>query len=481
MIDPGHGGKDPGCHGVTFKEKNIALAVSLKLGHFLQDNDKNVKVVFTRTTDIFVALNERADIANKNHADVFICVHLNASPNHEANGSATYVMGLKKSEGNLEIEKQENSAILYEKDYKTTYGGFDPNSSEANIIFSMYQNLFLTQSLDLSTKIQEEYSHIEKRKDNGVKQAGFLVLWKTAMPSLLTEIGFLTNPDEEKYMGTSKGEDAIAKSIFLAFEQYKSEKDNTPYDPSKFTYGEYSVKISDTTAVDTNQPNPEKDSIPNVDKKGHPTDSSFKKDTPKPHNDVRKDTSSTQKPKTHTSTKQPQAKDSTAQATKKDTAQKAVVVWHEPPRRPVIKDTTAVKVDRMKEAAKKLKQDSMPPPKKDSVAVNSPKKKPDSVTAKKTEPVKTTTVTDTTQAYFTVQFTLADHQLAKDDKRFAGLNDIDYYLDNKVYKYTAGHFSKLQDAVDLQSKLRDKGFKDSFVIAFRGKKRITIKEAKGEK
>ncbi|MFI5206169.1 MAG: N-acetylmuramoyl-L-alanine amidase, partial [Candidatus Paceibacterales bacterium] len=234
VIDAGHGGKDPGCHGKRFKEKDVALAVALKFGHYLEQNNKDVTVIYTRKTDVFIPLNERAEIANRNHADFFICIHCNASPNHTADGAATYVMGLSKSEGNLEVTKRENSSILLEKDYKRTYDGFDPNSDEAAILFAMYQNIYLTQSLSMSTKIQKEYTSMVKTNDNGVKQAGFLVLWKTAMPSLLTEIGFLTNPQEEKILGSQKGENEIAKSIFLAFEQYKAEKDGVAYNPSSY-------------------------------------------------------------------------------------------------------------------------------------------------------------------------------------------------------------------------------------------------------
>ena len=441
VIDPGHGGKDPGCHGVNFKEKNIALAVSLKLGHYLEDNDKNVKVVYTRTTDVFVPLNDRAEIANKNHADLFICIHLNASPNHDANGSATYVMRMGKADANFEVEKRENSSILLEKDYKTTYGGYDPNSPTGAIILSMYQNLYLTQSLDIANKIQDEYAQIEKRKNNSVKQAGFLVLWRTAMPSLLTEIGFLTNPDEEKFMGSQKGEDEIAKSIFLAFEQYKAEKENTTYDPKSYTFKQFVVQNTDTTKIDTTN-----HSGVNENEGVQPVkDSVIKKDQPKTQKVNKKD--SVQPHKTDTTTPVP--------------------IKHSAP-----KDSSSDKVNKMKDAVKTLKVDTV---------VTHPKKIADTVT-KKTEPPhkKPAPVTDTNKICFKVQFILSDHELSKNDKRFDNLSDIDYYVDNKIYKYTAGCFAELKDAVDLQKQLRDAGYKDAFTIAFKGKKRITIKEAKGQ-
>ncbi len=252
VIDAGHGGKDPGCHGKKYKEKDVALSVALKLGKYLEQNDKNVKVIYTRTTDVFIPLNERAEIANRNHADFFICVHCNASRDKTAYGSATYVMGLYKSEGNLEVSKRENSSVLLEKDYKKTYDGFDPNSDEGNILFAMYQNMYLSQSLDLSAKIQKEYVGKASRTDNGVKQAGFLVLWKTAMPSLLTEIGFLTNPAEETYIGSQKGQNKIAQCLFFAMQQYIDEKEGVIFNAGDFSFNSDkpdTVASQDTTSI----------------------------------------------------------------------------------------------------------------------------------------------------------------------------------------------------------------------------------------
>ncbi len=223
VIDAGHGGKDPGCSGVKYKEKDVALSVALKLGQLIEQNCKDVKVVYTRTTDVFVELQERAAIANRINADLFLCIHCNANPNKDAHGSETYVMGLHKTRGNLDVAKRENASILLEDNYKKNYEGFDPNSDEANIIFSMYQNKHLEQALNLSTKIQSEYKDKARRIDKGVKQAGFLVLWKTAMTSLLTETGFLTNPEEELFLGSDKGQEYLAVSIFKAFREYKDD------------------------------------------------------------------------------------------------------------------------------------------------------------------------------------------------------------------------------------------------------------------
>ena len=223
VIDAGHGGSDPGCHGLKHFEKDVALSITLKVGKYIEENIKDVKVVYTRKTDVFVPLNEIASHANKNNADLFICIHCNAAVNKQVFGSETYVMGLHKTKGNLEVAKRENASILFEEDYKKKYEGFDPNSDEANIIFNMYQNAFLEQSLSYASKVQEEFRKNKNLTDKGVKQAGFLVLWKTSMPSVLIETGFLTNAEEEKYLGSQKGQDQIAFAIYKAFKNYKAE------------------------------------------------------------------------------------------------------------------------------------------------------------------------------------------------------------------------------------------------------------------
>ncbi|MEN3040696.1 MAG: N-acetylmuramoyl-L-alanine amidase [Bacteroidia bacterium] len=219
VIDPGHGGKDPGALGKVYKEKDIALAVSLKLAEHLK-KDPLFKPVLTRDSDVFVELIRRADTANKLHADLFISIHCNANPRKDIYGSETYALGEHKTKDNLAVVMRENSAILLEEGYQRTYEGFDPNSEEAYIIFSLMQHAYLKQSLRLAKKIEEQMSGIAKRQSRGVKQAGFLVLWRTTMPAVLCEIGFITNPEEEKYLSSQSGQEHIAQSIYQALRQY---------------------------------------------------------------------------------------------------------------------------------------------------------------------------------------------------------------------------------------------------------------------
>jgi len=234
VIDPGHGGKDPGCHGSKHNEKDIALAVSLKLGNYIEQNLKDVKVVYTRSTDIFVELQERAEIANRAKADLFVSIHCNSACvrdkaqkrdicRDQVNGAETYVMGIKNEKGKLDIAKRENSAILLEDNYVKKYDGFDPNSDESYIIMSMFADTYLNQSLSFASKTQKQYSKMAGRTDKGVKRASLWVLWRTYMPSVLTEIGYLTNLEEEKFLASEKGQDYIASGIFRAFRDYKDE------------------------------------------------------------------------------------------------------------------------------------------------------------------------------------------------------------------------------------------------------------------
>lgn len=233
VIDPGHGGKDPGAVGSKSQEKDIVLAIALKLGGYIESNFDDVEVIYTRTTDEFIGLNRRAQIANENKADLFISIHCNSAANRRAYGSETFVMGLHRSQENLEVAKKENAAILYEEDYLETYSGYDPNSPEANIIFSMYQNIYLNQSLTMASLIQDQFRDRAGRHDRGVKQAGFLVLYNVTMPGILVEAGFLSNTQEEKYLMSEMGQAHIASAVFRAFRDYKNYQDQIVAQQSK--------------------------------------------------------------------------------------------------------------------------------------------------------------------------------------------------------------------------------------------------------
>lgn len=220
VIDAGHGGKDPGCIGSKLREKDVVLDVALRTGKLISDNCPNVKVIYTRKTDVFVELYRRAQIANDNHADLFISFHCNANDNHSAHGIETFVMGLHKSEANQAVARAENSAMLKEADYKANYDGFNPNSPEAAIMFSLYSSAYLNNSILLADKVQKNLIGTTHLLDRGVKQAGFWVLYKVSMPSILIEMGFLSNADDEKYLGQDANRDDVSNAIFRAFSSY---------------------------------------------------------------------------------------------------------------------------------------------------------------------------------------------------------------------------------------------------------------------
>ena len=266
VIDAGHGGKDPGCIGSKTKEKDIALSVALMVGSYIEQKFKDVKVIFTRKTDVFVELYKRAEIANENKANLFISIHCNSNPNASASGSEVYVMGLSKTQANLDVAKKENNAVLKEDNYSEMYDGYDPNSPEANIIFSLFQNAFLDQSLTLASKIQKQFKDKVGMVDRGVKQAGFLVLYKTTMPSVLVETGFLSNPKDEALLSTNQGRDYIASAIFRAFRDYKNQMDgngnNFVTNDQDINRNNIKLEENDTAHAILNQPkNKQKDTL----------------------------------------------------------------------------------------------------------------------------------------------------------------------------------------------------------------------------
>ncbi len=234
VIDAGHGGKDPGAMGKKSKEKDIALAVALKTGHYIEQNLKGVKVVYTRKTDKFVELHRRGQIANEANADLFISIHCNSNNSHSPYGSETYALGVeeKRTKRNMEVAMTENAAIMLEENQQDIYAGFNPNSEESLISLTLFQSEHLMQSLDLASRIQKQFKDRVGRKDRGVHQAGFLVLWRTAMPSVLVELGYISNTTEEAFLLSEKGQSYMASAIYRAVKEYKRdyESESGAYD-----------------------------------------------------------------------------------------------------------------------------------------------------------------------------------------------------------------------------------------------------------
>lgn len=259
-IDAGHGGKDPGCHGAKSNEKTVCLNIALKLGALIKKNYPNIKVVYTRETDVFVELDDRAKIANQNNADLFICIHANsASPS--ASGAETYVLGLHRTDAQQKIAERENSTIYLEDDKGEKYKGFDL-SPDALIARQLQLSVFLDHSILFASKVQQEFKRIG-RYDRGVKQAGFLVLYKTTMPSVLIETGFLTHIQEEIFLRDTSNQTLMANSMFVAFQKYKNQLEGvdemkgvsnyTPVQPAKNTETEEKSKVVFRVQIETSE------------------------------------------------------------------------------------------------------------------------------------------------------------------------------------------------------------------------------------
>jgi N-acetylmuramoyl-L-alanine amidase len=225
VLDAGHGGHDPGAMSSNSREKDINLAVVLDLGSIIEQKFKDVKVVYTRKTDKYLTLQERADVVNDHHADLFICIHTNASLSPAAYGAETFTLGLAKTKSNLDVAMRENSVILLEEDYRTKYKGFDPKSIDSYIMFEFMQDKYIDRSVEFSSIIQKQFVNYCQRTDRGVRQAGFWVLHRSACPSVLVELGFITNQPEERYLTSERGQKEMATAIFNAFVDYKRAHD----------------------------------------------------------------------------------------------------------------------------------------------------------------------------------------------------------------------------------------------------------------
>ena len=269
VIDAGHGGKDPGAISSDNKiqEKTITLDVALKLGQRIKDAYPDVKVVYTRSKDTYLTLAQRTNIANRNHADLFISIHVNSVPSTKPRGSETYIMGTDESHSNMEVCKKENSVILLEDDYTTTYQGYDPNEPESFIFFNLMQNAHFEQSVIMASKIQEQLRKGPITVDRGVKQALLLVLWRTSMPSVLVEIGFISNGADRKQLASESGRKEIAGRLFTAFSDFKKQYDShsgiaidTPSSSAEIPSGKEKPISSTSTAISSEKEKPQSSS-----------------------------------------------------------------------------------------------------------------------------------------------------------------------------------------------------------------------------
>ncbi len=439
VIDAGHGGRDPGALGKHSREKDITLAVALKTGRYIKANLPDVKVIYTRTKDRFVELRKRGQIANKNNADLFISIHCNSNNSHSPYGAETYVLGSddKRSNRNMKVAMLENAAILLEDNAKDNYNGFDPNAPESYIIFSLKQNDYKQeQSLVLAEKIQNQFKNRAGRKDRGVHQAGFLVLAGTYMPSVLIELGYLSNYNEEKFLLSDKGQSYLASAIYRAVKSYKHDY-------------ELENNVGGTTAVNSKPKKSVKKEKPLVVKK---TVSKAKPVVSGVEYRVQFFTSSKKIPlsdKRFVSVPETAVYyhnglykytsghfTSEAEAVKRQRLLKS-------------KGYKSAWIVKMKDG-KRYMGKAPPPPgtsaKKDKLATNTPE--------------------------YRVQFYTSPKKIPVTSSKFKGVEQVDVYYHNGLYKYTSGHYSSLQEAARQQGILRKKGFKGAFVIKMKNGKRV---------
>ncbi len=530
VIDPGHGGKDPGCNGTTCNEKDIALAISLKLGELIEKNLKDVKVIYTRKTDAFVELEERAQIANRNAADLFISIHCNAASvyatykdkkgkiryktyndkkgrirktevhNPKPFGSATYVMGISNEKGKLNTAKRENAAMLLEDNYKKTYDGFDPESDEAYIVMSLWTGAFLEQSASLASVVQEEYTKKAGRIDKGVQRQSIWVLWRTAMPSILTEVGFLTNHEEEKFLGSEKGQLYMASALFRAIRKYKdaAEGQVKKYDDelekqealinenlSKGNQNQESDLMPDSTKISEANINEKytealKAAEENFKNKKYEEAGKFYAtcnelkpeekyplarvdECKKRFEDAKKNESEEEKQKKEVEIKYNDLITSGDKLFGEGKWNAAIIQYQ---LASDIKHDEKYPRQRIKDAEEKKKLEL---PVKDTVKVT-PKNIIDNYKDN-------TPKTNKTDIVLKVQFATSESEPNFTGEKFQNIQEPSFYKVGATFKITTGAFTKPDDAVNHQNKMRKEGYKDCFVVAFKNGQRMDYKEA----
>ncbi len=446
VIDPGHGGRDAGAVRGTYKEKSINLGVALALGKLIESNMKGVKVVYTRKSDSFVDLYKRAEIANKAKANLFVSIHTNstASKTTSAQGADTYILGLARSEENLAVAKRENSVILLEDNYKKKYEGFDPNSPESYIIFEFMTDKYMEQSLDFATHVQRGFTRVAKRKDRGVRQAGFLVLRESAMPSVLIELGFINNPTEAKYLASSTGQRSMANAIYSGIEKYvndfnkKRGRISTTTNTSSRTNNTSASSSTKTTTVAVTKA----DAAASKKQTG-----SRKTELMPPLGDTQPKKVTTNTDAVDTTVRNVFATENTLTVAPVVTRGKENVMESQPKNEIVVNNKTEEAVTTSK--------------------VSSP------ATSEKRTSQATKSASDakTGKTEYRVQFLISQRKLPANSKSFKGLSPVKEYKDSGIYKYTYGSADTEAEALRIRAQVR-KLFKDAFVVEFKNGVRV---------
>ena len=480
VIDPGHGGAKPGARGSHSYEKNITLDVAKKFGKLIHDNYPDVKIIYTRTTDVDISLAERARIANRNKADLFISIHANSHPTSVPTGVETFVMGLSESRANLEVAKKENADILLEADYKNNsdYSDFDPNSPESYVLLTMFQNSYLDKSLNFAQAIQTQYKRNLKTINRGVKQAELFVLYKTTCPSVLTEIGFISNPTEEAFMLSDEGQAKIAISLFNAFMNFKATEEGSnrvanpkidipgyknPADAKQeATQPEPAVAVKpepeqkEVAEVVVPQPAPQSEpkAEPKVEPKPEPAPEPKVEPKPEPKPEPKVEPKPEPVP-------EPEPKPVVAEAAPAPAPAKPTPTVELPQR------TEPVPAPKAEEPAPAPKTESNPEPKVEPVLEYKAEPTPD--TNAQTAPEREAlcqpqnTATADAKEYYTVQFLRSPKLHKVGAKELDGISEFRTVRQGKMYAYSTGRFATLQEASAYSAHLhRATRFKDAW-------------------
>lgn len=471
VIDAGHGGHDAGAVGAYSKEKDINLKVALAFGRLVEDNCPDVKVVYTRKTDVFIPLQRRADIANNNKADLFVSVHTNALPaGRQAYGSETYTLGMARANANLAVAKRENSVITLESDYKSTYQGFDPNKAESYVIFEFMQDKFMKQSVDLATCIQRQYASAG-RPNKGVHQAGFLVLRNTSMPSVLTELGFITTPSEEAYLNSQQGVTELSRSIYNGFLAYRRMHQRGVNDiPANLPLQVAAANDVAQKPVNANgKDTPSAKEVAVVPVEAVPTARIAKSDADK---NEEKPVTETRRPS------QPKTRPVTAQAAPVRKVEEPAAKW-----------TSAV----ANNPVATPKQNAKPTPKQNAAAKSTAKDKDTDKakgkqTATKKESPKETKGKDTKKEQvgarakqrvtYRIQVGAGKKEIAANDPQFKGL-DVTRVKEGTLYKYYYGTYHTYAEAQKAQKTVKAK-LPAAYIVATVAGKSVTVAEARAK-
>lgn len=471
VIDAGHGGHDAGAIGAYSKEKDINLKVALAFGRLVEDNCPDVKVVYTRKTDVFIPLQRRADIANNNKADLFVSVHTNALPaGRQAYGSETYTLGMARANANLAVAKRENSVITLESDYKSTYQGFDPNKAESYVIFEFMQDKFMKQSVDLATCIQRQYTSAG-RPNKGVHQAGFLVLRNTSMPSVLTELGFITTPSEEAYLNSQQGVTELSRSIYNGFLAYRRMHQRGVNDiPANLPLQVAAANDVAQKPVNANgKDTPSAKEVAVVPVEAVPTARIARSDADK---NEEKPVTETRRPS------QPKTRPVTAQAAPVRKVEE-----------PAAKRTSAV----ANNPVATPKQNAKPTPKQNAAAKSTAKDKntdkaKGKQTASKKESPKETKGKDTKKervgarakqrVTYRIQVGAGKKEIATNDPQFKGL-DVTRVKEGALYKYYYGTYHTYAEAQKAQKTVKAK-LPAAYIVATVAGKSVTVAEARAK-